>query len=443
MAIGDYDLVVIGHGARAKAIALKASRLKARVAFVTSEVFGDLWDCDRVEQIISLVDSTPDSLFSALGSLQEDMELLQSSGVDVIIGSGQFSDRQTFTVDLSTINSSNSKNLSKNLKGQSRKLKSRRFVIVRDVIPPVRRIMGLNEVDYFTYDALFNLLKNLAEASSLNFLADSISSLILVCGNALNCAIAQLLNYLGVKVQILAESRILPEFDLDSARIIQTHLELQGIKIWTSCIVTAVSEQKIWLSGRTETIANEGKILISAFSNAHDLNFAQGGIRVKDGEIIVNSKLQTTNSHIYLCRCSSDIDVILKNSLFLPIAAPKLLTSAHICLTSPVVASIGLSEIDARLGFGQDLSVVQGYTYADLQFYKVLYRGDGEILGAHFVGNHAQDLLAAIAIIMNQKLKVFDLKGLESGVIYELCQEISTNILIRKQRSLWFKLFKW
>jgi len=168
------------------------------------------------------------------------------------------------------------------------------------------------------------------------------------------------------------------------------------------------------------------------------------GIRVRDREIIVNSKLQTTNPYIYLCSYSQDIDVILKNSLFLPIASTKLLAPSHICLTSPVVASIGLSEIDARLLFGQDLYVVQSYAQSDdLGFYKVLYRGNGEIVGAHFVGDRAQELLASMAIIMNQKLKIFDLKGLESGVIYELCQEISTNILTKNWQSLWFKLFNW
>jgi pyruvate/2-oxoglutarate dehydrogenase complex dihydrolipoamide dehydrogenase (E3) component len=436
MAIGDYDLVVIGDGARAKAIALKASKLKARVAFVTT---GNIWDRDRIEQIISQVNSAPESLVQILNSLQsleslgEDLEFLQSSGIDVILGNGQFSDRHTFV-----INSNSSENPSENLKC-GRKLKSRRFVIVRDLIPPVRKIMGLNEVDYLTYDSLFNLLE-----TSIESLTSLTASITILGGNALNCAIAQLLNNLGIKVQILAENRILPEFDIDSARILQTQLELQGIKIWTGYIVTAVSDRKIWVNMRsgTETMAVDGKILISAFSNAPDLNFSKAGIRIKDGEIIVNSKLQTANPHIYLYSQAQDIDVILKNSLFLPIASTKSLIPTHICLTAPVVASIGLSEIDARLHFGQDLYVVQSYTQRDdLEFHKVLYRGNGEIVGAHFVGNHAQELMASMAIIMNQKLNISDIKGV--GVVSELCQEIASNILIKRQRSLWFKLFNW
>jgi pyruvate/2-oxoglutarate dehydrogenase complex dihydrolipoamide dehydrogenase (E3) component len=435
MTIGDYNLVVIGHGARAKAIALKAARLKARVAFVTS---ANLWDRSRIEQIISQVNSVPESLFQALKSWQplenlgEDLEFLQSFGVDVILGNGEFSDRQTFTIDSSIGDLSSPENLKR-----SRKIKSRRFVIVRDITRPVRRIMGLNEVDYLTYDSLFNLLETSTE---------SLANLTMVGGNALNCAIAQLLNNLGVKVQILTENRLLPEFDLDGGRILQAHLELQGIKILTGCIVTAVSDRNIWVNMRsgTETMAVDGKILISAFSNAPDLNFSKAGVRVRDGEIIVNSKLQTSNPRIYLYSQAQDIDIILKNSLFLPIASTKLLAPTDICLTSPVVASIGLSEIDARLLFGQDLYVVQSYAQSDdLGFYKVLYRGNGEIVGSHFVGDRAQELLTSMAIIMNQKLKVFDLKGLASGVIYELCQEISTNILVKNQRSLWFKLFNW
>jgi pyruvate/2-oxoglutarate dehydrogenase complex dihydrolipoamide dehydrogenase (E3) component len=443
MAIGDYDLVVIGYGSRAMAIALKASRLKARVALVPAVNLVNYWDRSKVEQIIRQVRLAPHALLSVLESLQplEDLEFLQSSGVDVVIGEGEFSDRQTFLV-----NQTNSQNSPKsNLNFISgRKLRSRRFVIVKDQPHPVWKIVGLNEIEYLTYDSLFDLLRKLRGKSGLG----SLSSLTIVGGNSLNCAIAQLLNRLGVKVQILAESRILPEFELDIARILQAHLEIQGIEILTGSIVTAVSDQKIWVNAASgiRTLALNGHILIPTFSYAKDLNFPRAEIKVNDDEILINSKLQTTNPQIYLCRNLQDIDIILKNSLFLPIATSKSLLPSHISLTTPEIASIGLTEIEARLRYGKDLYILQTPIY-DLKFYKVLYRGNGEIVGAHFIGDRSEELLTAIAIMMHQKLKVFAVKGIEGGAINAICQEISTNILIKNLaknwKSLWFKLFSW
>jgi pyruvate/2-oxoglutarate dehydrogenase complex dihydrolipoamide dehydrogenase (E3) component len=304
--------------------------------------------------------------------------------------------------------------------------------------------VGLNEIEYLTYDSLFDLLRKSRGKSGLG----SLSSLTMVGGNSLNCAIAQLLNRLGVKVQILAESRILPEFDLDIARILQAHLEIQGIEILTGSIVTAVSDQKIWVNAASgiRTLAMNGHILVPTFSYGKDLNFSGAGIKVNDDEILINSKLQTTNPQIYLCRNFQDIDIILKNSLFLPISTSKSLLPSHVSLTTPEIASIGLTEIEARLRYGKDLYILQTPIH-DFEFYKVLYRGNGEIVGAHFIGDRSEELLESMAIMMNQKLKVFALKGIEGGVITAICQEISTTILIknlaRNWKSFWFKLFIW
>jgi pyruvate/2-oxoglutarate dehydrogenase complex dihydrolipoamide dehydrogenase (E3) component len=113
-------------------------------------------------------------------------------------------------------------------------------------------------------------------------------------------------------------------------------------------------------------------------------------------------------------------------------------------LTTPVGASIGLTEIEARLVYGKDLYVLQSFEAThNLEFYKVLYRHNGEIVGAHFIGELAQELIASVAIIMGQNLKVLALRGIEGTVINEICQEISTCILSRNRNSAWFKLFSW
>ncbi len=429
--MGDYDLVVVGHGTRAIALARKARKLKARVGLITSV---HPWDRAMIEAVIDRVRLAPNTLFPTLEALSplEDLEGLQSSGVDVILSEEiTFCDRQTLLVNLISNNlSSSSQN--------RRKLKSRRFVIVKDVSPPLRKIIGLNEIGYLTYDSLFKLL----ESSNL----DALDALTILGGDSLSCAIAQLLHNLGVKVKIVSESRVLPEFDLGVARILQAHLEIQGIEILTGCLVTAVSDQKLWITtslGTSTLDRDRGEyILLPSFNNSHDLNWAGAEIKVKDGEILLNSKLQTTNSHIYLCHQFRDIDIILKNCLFWAIATSQPEIPSALCLTIPVVASIGENEIAARLRYGKDLQILQGYEQGDnLQFSKVLYRSNGQIVGAHLVGDRAEELLASVAIIMERKLKVSELMGIEVGALSTLCQEISANLWAKNWRSFWFRLF--
>jgi pyruvate/2-oxoglutarate dehydrogenase complex dihydrolipoamide dehydrogenase (E3) component len=462
--MASYDLVIVGYGAEARAIARKAARLGARVAIVTGLVGFDmsLNGCRRsqVENLVSLLSPVNRgggefkdldfSLNSLLDSLEpwEELEFLQTCGVDVIRGVGKFSDRHTFTIShpVSDPVEDSQINTLKNV------CKARNFVIVRDGMvsdsaPPNRQILGLNDTQHFTYSFIFDLLKT-----------PNLTSVTLIGSDALGCAIAQLLHHLGIKVQILVQNRLLPEFDIDIARIVQTTLELQGIEILTGYLVTAVSDGKIWVNTGAEpqtltrTLAIAQHILIPSlisgfaenFDLNFDLNFLDAGIKVKDGEILLNSKLQTTNPHIYVCSQFQDIDVILKNCLFWAIATTKSYPTIHKTLTIPNAASIGFTEIAARLRYGKDLNVIQSHE-ANLGFYKILWHSrehSPEIVGAHFVGDRSHELITAIALLMGRKLKSADLRGIE-GIVRELCQEILDVNLVKNWKSLWYKLFNW
>jgi pyruvate/2-oxoglutarate dehydrogenase complex dihydrolipoamide dehydrogenase (E3) component len=478
--MASYDLVIVGYGAEVRAIARKAARVGARVAIVTGLVGFDmrLNGCRRsqVENLVSLLSSVNRgggefkdldfSLDSFLDSILdflepwEELEFLQTCGVDVIRGVGKFSDRHTFTIShpVSDPVEDSQINTPKNSLGNTSETtlknvcKARNFVIVRDGMvsdsaPPNRQILGLNDTQHFTYSFIFDLLKT-----------PNLTSVTLIGSDALGCAIAQLLHHLGIKVQILAQNRLLPELDIDIARIVQTTLELQGIEILTGYLVTAVSDGKIWVNTGAETktltrtyaIAQHILIpsLISGFGENFDLNFdlnfLDAGIKVKDGEILLNSKLQTTNPHIYVCSQFQDIDVILKNCLFWAIATTKSYPTTHKTLTVPRAASVGLTEITARLRYGKDLNVIQSHE-PNLGFYKILWHNQGhsqEIVGAHFVGDRDFEHLTAIAILMGKKLKPDDLRGVQ-GIVGELCQEILDVNLVKNWKSFWYKLFEW
>ncbi|AFY71096.1 pyridine nucleotide-disulfide oxidoreductase dimerization region [Thalassoporum mexicanum PCC 7367] len=180
---------------------------------------------------------------------------------------------------------------------------------------------------------------------------------------------------------------------------------------------------KIWAGDRTFTDLH---LLIPNLNNAINRLPANLGLEkavvktnldVNNGSfgLALNSKCQTSNRRIYGCRSHADIDLILQNTLFLPTARlnpqPSLQTSA----TQPAIASLGLSEIAARLTYGQDLDVLrsplppQGYL-------KILCRGNGQIVGVHGLGSNAMAAISAIAIAMTKKIGLKQLATLRQTV---------------------------
>jgi pyruvate/2-oxoglutarate dehydrogenase complex dihydrolipoamide dehydrogenase (E3) component len=402
----DYDLTIVGNGAKALELAQRAAILKARVALVTEP---DAFTQSRLQQLVlqmrkssagwkkaAIVGEVSFATFirhiEANLAPQSQLEALQAVGVDLIFGRGQFTDAQTFEVG-------------------KRQLRSRTYAIVTDPPVAIRKIVGLEQSDRLTYETLFQL--------------DHLpKSMILVGGDADSCIVAQMLNRLGVMVTLLCDSsHILPEVDVEAARLLQAKLEVDGIEIYTSTRVTAIapletkpaikrqrtSKQKIWAG--TSTFESD-RILIPQTFTPVDLNLGVANVRWQGDTLKVNSSAQTTHPRIYLCYGSADIAKILRHALFwtlIPVKQPAI-SPMHLS-TTPQLAHVGMTEISARLRYGKDVYTLR-HNYEDFGFCKLLCRKNGEILGASVVGDGADNAIATVAIAINSKLKIKQLAQL-------------------------------
>jgi len=406
----DYDLVVIDRGnVEALEIAAKASKLKARVALVTQL---DIYLSARSSQIAVQIcqrfqqesgNSFPEIMSQVLRVINppEDFENLQALGVDLILGTGKFIDRNCFEVN-------------------QRKLRSRSFVISRDLpAPPLKKILGLKLGDHLTFDRLWQL--------------DQLpKSLAIIGGDGNSCAIAQVLNHLGVKVTLLVESEhIIPDADVETARLLQAKLEVDGIEIYTGNRVTAIAkiESEItsdrWQLWAGNFAIDCDQILHSSNPQTSiDLNLGLARVKFDAGHIPTNSKLQTTNPRIYLCQSQGDREIILQNLLFLPTAKAKRSVILLTVKTNPELAGIGMTEIDARLKYGRDLYVLRD-RLPEIGFFKILCRSNGEIIGAHAVGMGAKELISPVSIAMSSNLKVFQLSDVSFGAIGQLATQLA------------------
>jgi pyruvate/2-oxoglutarate dehydrogenase complex dihydrolipoamide dehydrogenase (E3) component len=447
----DYDLVIIGNGEKAALTAMRAAQLKARVALVTNP---DVLDLEQVQMCLGelLSDRTiweqPQAVIAQIRRElhpYNQLELLQTSGVDVILGCGQFSDHSTFPGFITS-------------KPPQRRLQARAFAIAVDQSPPLRQIMGLSEVDYLTCAQMLKMLQ----------LGSLPKKLAVIGGSAIDCIVAQTLCRLGHNVTIFTDSpHIFAHLDVEIARILQAQLEVEGITIYTASRITAVTKHnqtsyQLWAGEHTSHYA---QILFPSQRDnwVRHLNLAQAGVAFSAstsastfqemGDIRVNAKRQTTNHRIYICQQRTDIRAILANTLFLPTARATNQIVTQAISMQPPTASVGMTEMEARLQYGKDLFTLhtppqQASQSTDLEFCKLLCRRNGKIVGAHAVGNNALEIIETVAIAMNVKLNVYQLGRLadaSSGTITQLATQLAQQIYSRNfGRQVWLeKWFNW
>ncbi len=450
----DYDLVIIGGGSGGLVVASAAAQLKAKVALVEKDRLGGdcLWyGCVPSKSLIhaarvahevknssrfGIYTNPPEIKFAeanchvaqVINEIEphDSPERFRGLGVEVIFGSGQFIDKETFEVD-------------------GRKLTARAFVVStgsRAAIPPVP---GLKEAGYLTNEEVFSL-------------TERPDSLAVIGAGPIGCELGQSFHRLGAEVTIIASrDQIMPKEDPEAAAVVQKEMEAEGIRILTQARVKEVKVidgKKVLQAGEHEIAVDE--ILVSAgrSPNVDSLNLEAAGVEYDKKGIKVNQKLQTTNPKIYGCGdviggyqfthvAGYEAVVALKNALFFPLSKVKYGVIPWATFTDPELARVGMTEQEAKKHYGDDVYVLKqpfaGVDRAQAEaatagFSKIITRGNGEILGAHLVGPSAGELIHEIVLAMSNNLKVSALTGIH---VYPTLSEVNSKAaLLLKNKSL-------
>ncbi len=439
----DYDLVVIGNTTTGIYAALEAVKLKARVAIVEQNIpsdstivrhaFAEIGDiaqsCDRANQLglydpeiisetlqLSKAKKWADTITSTLQQL-DSPAVLASLGIEFIASAGEFrrEPRFGFSVD-------------------QRLLRSRAFLIATEQIPVIPKIEGLSETGYLTS-------KNIGQTIP--------SRLVIIGDNAIAIETAQTFNYLGSQVTLITSAGFLEAvetIDREAAFLIQAQLEAEGVRVFTHTQVTQVRkiDSKKWVQAGDKAIETD-EILLAADSqlNLEALNLEAVGISFP---VRVNTKLQSTHDRIYICGSSlhsvaqQEVNVALRNALFFPRFKIDDRKIPRAIFSNPQLAWVGLTESQAIQIYGKNVVIVRQFfkTLAKAQiqakttgFIKVITRRNGSILGAHIVGADASELMSAIALAVNQELKIQTFKKV--GFLSPTFSEILAGVAIEWQ----------
>ncbi|WP_017716624.1 dihydrolipoyl dehydrogenase family protein [Kamptonema formosum] len=450
----EYDLVIIGGGSGGLVVASAAAQLKAKVALVERHRLGGdcLWfgcvpskslirasraayevknasrfgiDCENIEIDFAKASAHVRQAIAAIEP-HDSPARFESLGVEVIFGSGQFTDRQTFEVS-------------------GRKLRARAFVIATGSRPKIPQIPGLSEAGCLTNERVFEL-------------GERPESLAIIGAGPIGCELGQAFYRLGSQVTVIgSREQILPKEDPEAAAVVRQQLESEGIEILTGVRAERVEisdGKKVICAGAMKVAVDEILLAAGRVPNVDYLNLEAAGVIVAEKGIAVNKKLQTANPRIYACgdviggyqfthAASYEASVVLKNALFLPVSEVNYRVMPWCTFTEPELARVGVTEREARERYGDDVwvlkqefagvdrAVAEGATAG---FAKIVVRGSGEILGAHLVGASAGELIGEVVMAMAHKLPVSALTRMTH--IYPTLAEVSSKaaLLLTKQK---------
>ncbi|MGH2843480.1 MAG: dihydrolipoyl dehydrogenase family protein [Solirubrobacteraceae bacterium] len=412
-----YDLVVIGGGTGGLVSALIAAHVGARVALIERDRTGGdcLWTgCVpsksliataalahrmRHAQAVGLTPVQPAIDFSrvmehvqgliATIEPRDSPERLRAAGVEVIHGQGRFLGPGAIDAG-------------------GRSLGWRAAIIATGSEPKVPPISGLEAAEPLSTDNVWDLRELPARLTVLG-------------GGAVGCELGQAFARLGSKVTLieLAE-RLLPGEDPEAGELVGARLSEQGVQIRLGHRATGFTAAgELQLDGPTGQVAvTFDRILLGTgrTPRTDGLGLETVGISLaRDGTIPVNPRLRTANPRIFAV---GDVTGLLPFTHVAAhharIATPNALfhlrgtVSEHlprVTFTDPEVASVGLSEAQARARWGARVVVARS-DYATLDraitagqadgFAKLIGDPRGRLVGATVAAPRAGEAIAEL-----------------------------------------------
>lgn len=450
MADRSYDLVVVGGGSAGLSIGRFGARIGARVAIVEGARLGG--DCTwygcvpskaliaasatahaarhaerfglprfepRGEVDLGAVLDRVASVQQHIHDTDDSAEHMRELGCDVFEARGRFADPQRLVAG-------------------DRVIRSRRYVVATGSKPLVPSIPGLDAIPYFTNETVFTGLRVLPR------------HLLVVGAGPVGLELGQAFRRLGAEVTVAeARERVLPSGDPDASEELRRALEAEGVRFLLGATI-----ERLWTEGgrscaqlrqggpgdpgapgaMPERIEFDALLLATGRRpTVEGIGLDEAGIAYRSQfGIEVDERLRTTNPRVYAVgdvtgghqsthSAAAEARVVLYNTLT-PIRkrhdARFIPSVTH---TDPEVASVGLSEAEARREHGVAVRVYRSQLSQndrarvdgrEAGFAKLVCVGQNdELVGAQLVGHAAGEYISEYTLAMQHGLTAGDLTG--------------------------------
>lgn len=446
----DYDIVIIGGSLAGRYAALFATQMKAKVALVESRVDYGLIHHHAISKIANIIHhldnltgfgihspnnhtgenyqisvNWPEAMLYSQGvvsNIQEQTSTagLVAQGVDVILGSGQFSPKPHLAFAVN-----------------QRQLRGRTYLLASGSRPAIPDIAGLESTGYLTLANIWQAFK----------VAKPPQNWVILGGVPQSIEVAQILARLGCKVTLVVQhSYLISHVDPEISQLLLAQLEVDGVQIFTETTVSQVMklDGKKWLQVGDKAIEVDEIVVATAQQpNIESLNLEAAGVKIKQQRLLINERLQTTNPRIYACGdvlggydfpniAEYEAKIAVKNALFLPKIKVNYTHIPWAIFCEPTLTRVGLTLAQAQRQFGRKEIIVLAKYYKSIAaaqleneftgVCQLILLRNGKILGATVFGKEARELINLIALAIEQNIRIQHLANL--SYIYPSFAEI-------------------
>ena len=430
------DICVIGGGSGGLSVAAGAAQMGAQTVLVEGHKMGG--DClnygcvpskallaaaerahmGRGNKPFGVAATRPKVDFAAvMGHVRETIEAIEpvdsverfsGLGVRVIEETGKFIGRNKLQAGDMTIT-------------------AKRFVIATGSTAAVPNIRALKSVPYLTNETIFTLTRQPKH-------------LLIIGGGPIGAEMAQAFCRLGSAVTLVEADKVLGREDQELSAHVKSQLVEDGIELVEGARIASVKQMGtktlMKLQGGTEIAGDALLVAAGRKPNLDALNLAKAGVAVSDGaqrHIKVDKRLRSSNKKIFAIgdvnggpqfthAAGYQAGLVIRNILFFLPAKVNFAALPRVTYTNPELASVGLSEAEAREKYAA-IKVLRwpfeendrARAERDMRgMVKIITTRNGRILGASIVGKGAGDLLAPWTMALAQGLPISAMAGVIS-----------------------------
>ncbi|WP_300975024.1 NAD(P)/FAD-dependent oxidoreductase [Sphingomonas sp. LHG3406-1] len=429
----NFDLVIIGSGTAAMVAAFRVRAAGWSVALVDEKPFGGtcaLRGCDPKKMLVSgaeVVDAGRRMQGHGVGGQvsidwselirfkrsftdpvpEKHQQRYDDKGIATFHGRARFIGPNSLSIDENEVRA--------------------RYILIASGAAPVR--LGIPGEDLLIDNEGFLAMEQLP------------ARIALVGGGYIAAEFSHIAARAGAAVTILQRgSRLLPHFEPELVGWLMESFEAIGVDVRTHTEVVAIEQgEGSFLvhtnsGGHRESIEVDRVVHAAGRAPALDhLNLPAGGVAAEGGRLHLNDYLQSvSNPFVYAAGdaaqlgppltpvSSHDAKVVAANLLNGNQSKPNYAGVPSVAFTLPPIASVGLSEAQAReagLRFKLKTERTSDWYTARrvaerVYGYKTLVEeGTGRILGAHLVGPHVDEVINLFGLAIRHGLTADDLKS--------------------------------
>lgn len=427
----NLHIAVIGSGGGAMAAALKSAERGARVTLIERGTIGgtcvnigcvpskimiraaNVAHLRRTSPFDEGIEATEPSIYRPLLLAQQQARLEElrhakyegilegNPNITVLRGEARFIDANTLLVT--------------EVAGSKREVRFDRTFIGTGARPTIPPVPGLSDTPYWT--------------STTALASDTIPDRLVVIGaSVVAVELAQAFARLGSEVTILARSRLFSRKDPAVGEAVETAFRAEGIKVLNDTQASQVrytNEEFVLETNAGELRAARLLVAVGRTPNTEMLNLDRIGVQTNRGAIVVDERLQTRVPGIYAAGDCTDLPQFVyvaaaggsRAAVNMTGGDARLDLSAmpEVVFTEPQIATVGLSEADAKArGYSTDSrtltldNVPRALVNFDTAgFIKlVAERESGRLLGVQSVAGEAGELIQTAVIALRARMTV-------------------------------------